>query len=84
MSSRQERARLNVLQALQDLGACSETTAVGTKDVDHVVGDLSRYAQPNTKVLQSLLRDGLIKLDLSAPMKLWITSQGSDYLSREA
>ncbi len=81
--TRQERARLKVLQALQDLGATSEETAARTKDIDQVVGDLSGYAQPNTKVVQSLLRDGLVKIDLSTPMKLWLTPNGSTYLSSE-
>ncbi len=79
-----ERARLNMLQALQDLGATSEDKAVGLKDVDHVVGDLSRYARANTKIVQSLLRDGLVKLDLEVvPMRMYLTSQGSTYLINE-
>ncbi len=85
MSNRTERARLNILQALRDLDATTETKAVRTKDVDHVVGDLSRYATSNTKTMQSLIRDNLIEIDFEAsPLKIWSTSQGRDYLDKEA
>ena len=83
--TRRERARLNVLQALEDLGAHSEETAVGTKDVDHVVGDLSRYAATSNKtIMQTLLRDYLIKIDFSVSnLRIWLTPQGRNYLSDE-
>ena len=82
--TRRERARLNVLQALQDLGAHSEEKAVNAKDVDHIVGDISRYASSNTKILQSLMRDNLIKVDVSAyPLTVWLTPQGRNYLDNE-
>ncbi len=78
-----ERARMNVLQALQDRNAISEVAAIPTKDIDNVVGDLSRYARANTKILQTLLRDGLIGLDFEAPMKIWMTTHGGNYLHSE-
>ena len=79
-----ERARLNLLQALQDLGATSALAAVRAKDVDLVVGDLSRYARSNTKIVQSLHRDNLIGIDLNHPMRLWLTLTGSTYLINES
>jgi len=78
-----ERARMNVLQALQDRNAVYKVAAVPTKDIDDVVGDLSRYARANTKILQTLLRDGLIGLDFGEPMKIWMTIRGRDYLYSE-
>lgn len=82
-TERVERARMNVLQALQDRNAISEETATPTKDIDTIVGDLSRYANQNTKILQSLLRDSLIEIDLGTPMKIWMTARGRDYLHSE-
>ncbi len=78
-----ERARMNVLQALQDRNAVRKVVVVLTKDIDDVVGDLSRYARANTKILQTLLRDGLIGLDFETPMKIWMTPRGRNYLCSE-
>ena len=78
-----ERARMNVLQALQDRNAVSEKTAALTKDIDNMVGDLSRYARANTKILQSLLRDGLIEIDMDDPIRIWLTTRGRNYLYSE-
>ena len=83
MSNRNERARMNILQALQDCSATSLVSAVPTKDIDNIVGDLSRYARHNTKIVQTLLRDGLVGLDLEPPMRMWLTTQGRDYLHSE-
>ena len=68
--TRSERAMLNVLQALEDAGATEEVTAVRTYEIDRIVGDLSRYAQPNTTIIKSLLRYQLIGLNTEAPMKI--------------
>ncbi len=81
--SAEERARLNILQAIQDLNAHSETAIATTKRSDREVGDLSRYTRSNTKILQSLLRDGLIRLDYGEPMKVWMTPRGEEYLHNE-
>jgi len=83
--TRRERARLNILQALQDLGAHSQGTATGTKDVDHIVGELSRYAAASNKtIMQTLLRDNLIKIDFSvSALRIWLTPHGRNYLDNE-
>lgn len=77
-----ERARLNVLQALEDAGAVCKTTATTLKSIDTSIGDLSRYARSSTKTMQSLLRDGLITIGFDClPSPVWITLKGRNYLS---
>ena len=79
----QERARLNILQALEDRTAVSEASAIETYELDKTVGDIARYADTsNYKIVQTLLREGLIGLDTATPMRIWITSFGHTYLAK--
>ncbi len=79
-----ERARLNILQTLYDKGAIRQIYAITTQDVDGVVGDVSRYSTiSNTRIVKSLLEEGLVGLTFDTPMKIWLTSKGVDYLQSE-
>ena len=71
------RAKLAVMEALDDLGALSHAESVLIEEVDERIGDLQRYSgRSNFKIIQEMLRDRTIQITFDAPMTIWLTPEG--------
>ncbi len=71
------RAKLAVMEALDDLGATSREDAAPIREVDERVGDLSRYSgRSNFKIIQEMLRDQTIEATFDTPITVWLTPKG--------